>query len=49
MLKEKSKHVILKYKNIMNHYFFPLIEDIYLLPTRDERNPVVYGVFTTTR
>uniref|UniRef100_A0A452URM0 Semaphorin 3D n=1 Tax=Ursus maritimus TaxID=29073 RepID=A0A452URM0_URSMA len=22
--------------------------DIYLLPTRDERNPVVYGVFTTT-
>ncbi|KAB0345024.1 hypothetical protein FD754_021950 [Muntiacus muntjak] len=23
-------------------------KDIYLLPTRDERNPVVYGVFTTT-
>nr|XP_048289540.1 semaphorin-3D [Myodes glareolus] len=27
---------------------FDELQDIYLLPTRDERNPVVYGVFTTT-
>ncbi len=26
-----------------------LIEDIFLLPTRDEKNPVVYAVFTTSR
>lgn len=24
-------------------------EDVFLLPSRDERNPMVYGVFTTTR
>ncbi|VTJ85243.1 Hypothetical predicted protein, partial [Marmota monax] len=28
--------------------YFDELQDIYLLPTRDERNPVVYGVFTTT-
>uniref|UniRef100_A0A8C9SIL5 Sema domain, immunoglobulin domain (Ig), short basic domain, secreted, (semaphorin) 3D n=1 Tax=Scleropages formosus TaxID=113540 RepID=A0A8C9SIL5_SCLFO len=27
---------------------FDELQDIFLLPTRDERNPVVYGVFTTT-
>ncbi|XP_004839830.1 semaphorin-3D isoform X1 [Heterocephalus glaber] len=27
---------------------FDELQDIYLLPTRDERNPVVYGVFTTS-
>lgn len=26
-----------------------LIEDIFLLPTRDDKNPVVYAVFTTSR
>uniref|UniRef100_H3A8H1 Semaphorin 3D n=2 Tax=Latimeria chalumnae TaxID=7897 RepID=H3A8H1_LATCH len=28
--------------------FFDELQDIFLLPTRDERNPVIYGVFTTT-
>ncbi|KAJ8245457.1 hypothetical protein GJAV_G00270950 [Gymnothorax javanicus] len=27
---------------------FDELQDIFLLPTRDERNPIVYGVFTTT-
>ncbi|KAI1905486.1 hypothetical protein AGOR_G00016700 [Albula goreensis] len=27
---------------------FHELQDIFLLPTRDERNPTVYGVFTTT-
>ncbi|KAJ8389998.1 hypothetical protein AAFF_G00111590 [Aldrovandia affinis] len=27
---------------------FHELQDIFLLPTRDERNPIVYGVFTTT-
>uniref|UniRef100_A0A803TGU1 Semaphorin 3D n=1 Tax=Anolis carolinensis TaxID=28377 RepID=A0A803TGU1_ANOCA len=27
---------------------FDELQDIFLLPTRDERNPMVYGVFTTT-
>uniref|UniRef100_A0A8D2L1W6 Semaphorin 3D n=1 Tax=Varanus komodoensis TaxID=61221 RepID=A0A8D2L1W6_VARKO len=27
---------------------FDELHDIFLLPTRDERNPMVYGVFTTT-
>ncbi|XP_051952755.1 semaphorin-3D-like isoform X3 [Xyrauchen texanus] len=27
---------------------FDELQDIFLLPSRDERNPVVYGVFTTT-
>ncbi|XP_019064927.1 semaphorin-3D [Fukomys damarensis] len=27
---------------------FDELQDIYLLPTRDERNPVIYGVFTTS-
>ncbi len=26
-----------------------ITEDIFFLPSRDERNPMVYGVFTTTR
>lgn len=26
-----------------------LTEDIFLLPTRDEKNPKVYAVFTTSR
>lgn len=30
-------------------YIFLIAEDIFLLSTRDERNPLVYGVFTTTR
>lgn len=34
---------------IKNKTFFPIAEDIFLLSTRDERNPLVYGVFTTTR
>lgn len=25
------------------------LEDIFLLPTRDDKNPVVYAVFTTSR
>ncbi|KAJ8381899.1 hypothetical protein SKAU_G00026770 [Synaphobranchus kaupii] len=27
---------------------FDELQDIFLLPTRDERNPTVYGIFTTT-
>ncbi|XP_072565991.1 semaphorin-3D [Paramormyrops kingsleyae] len=27
---------------------FDRLQDIFLLPTRDRRNPIVYGVFTTT-
>ncbi|XP_036375635.1 semaphorin-3D-like [Megalops cyprinoides] len=27
---------------------FDELQDIFLLPSRDERNPIVYGVFTTT-
>lgn len=26
-----------------------IIEDIFMVPTKDEKNPKVYGVFTTTR
>ncbi|KAE8616444.1 hypothetical protein XENTR_v10008808 [Xenopus tropicalis] len=28
--------------------YFDELQDIFLLPTKDERNPVVYGIFTTT-
>lgn len=34
---------------ILKKSIFPIAEDIFLLSTRDERNPLVYGVFTTTR
>lgn len=27
--------------------FFDELQDVFLLPTKDERNPVVYGIFTT--
>eukprot|EP00079_Xenopus_tropicalis_P010433 XP_002935293.4 PREDICTED: semaphorin-3D isoform X1 [Xenopus tropicalis] len=28
--------------------YFDELQDIFLLPTKDDRNPVVYGIFTTT-
>ncbi|KAM4038450.1 semaphorin-3D [Anomaloglossus baeobatrachus] len=28
--------------------FFDELQDVFLLPTKDDRNPVVYGIFTTT-
>ncbi|KAG8577067.1 hypothetical protein GDO81_010053 [Engystomops pustulosus] len=28
--------------------YFDELQDVFLLPTKDERNPVVYGIFTTT-
>ncbi|XP_075455668.1 semaphorin-3D [Ascaphus truei] len=28
--------------------YFDELQDVFLLPTKDERNPIIYGVFTTT-
>lgn len=28
---------------------FYFVEDVFLLPTRDDKNPIVYAVFTTSR
>ncbi|XP_078530312.1 semaphorin-3D [Lissotriton helveticus] len=28
--------------------YFDELQDVFLLPTKDEKNPVVYGIFTTT-
>lgn len=47
-------HTYLLFLAILKQTYYVFVyvcitEDIFMVPTRDEKNPKVYGVFTTTR